>query len=143
MELLLSLPKFLIKFALCLLTRKVNDRTRKRLAGLLCHVSDCVSAINDNIQNGAHPAEQCAELDTYVANLHSLVAKETDEAAAIKLTFWLKHVEAVPDYAEMDFGSMIEAETKTNWSKSKRLKQSQEVKEIAGIIRGIGNFVHV
>lgn len=143
MELLSSLPKVLVDLAVGLLKLRGDDRTRQRLADLLCNVADCVAGIGSNIEAGVHDATRCAELSTYIAHLGKLVAEETDQRTADQLTFWLKHVQAVPGYAKIDVEARILSEVKPKWSASKRFQQAQEVKEIAGIIRGVGNLVCV
>jgi hypothetical protein len=139
----ITLAKLLGELAVALLKRKKDDGVRQRLADLLCQVADCVSSIGDAVQNGALATERCLELDTYITHLHSLVAKETDDETASQLTFWLKHVEAVPSFARSDIGSRILAETKPTWSRGKRFQQAEEVRQIAGIIRAFGNLVRV
>lgn len=143
MEFLLSLPKSLLDLALGLLKIKRDDRTRQRLADLLCSVADCVSSIGDSIEARVHSTERCAELHAYILNLHRLVAEETDEATANKLTFWLKHVADVPGVAKIDFGKIIETQTAPAWRKSRRFEQTESIKQVAGMIRGIGNLVRV
>src|SRR5437879_1130753 len=117
---LLTLSKLLGELAVALLKRNKGDGVRQRLADLLCQVAGCVSSIGDSVQNGVLATERCLELDTYIAHLHSLVAKETDDQTANQLTFWLKHVEAVPGAARSDIGSRVLAETRPTWSRSKR-----------------------
>jgi hypothetical protein len=117
MDALCSLPKALIELATGLLKLKKDDHTRQRLADLLGSAADCVSAIGDSIEKGVHATERCAELDTYIAHLHKLVTKETNEETARRLTFWLKHVEAVPGVAAVDIGQRIASDVKPGWGR--------------------------
>jgi hypothetical protein len=140
---LLTLPKLLAELAVGLLNRKKDDGTRQRLGDLLCQVADCVSSIAKSIEEGVLPTERCLELDTYAAHLHKLVGKETDEQTADRLTFWLQHVSAVPGIAQVNFGQRVLSETKPSWTKGKRFEHAQGAREIAGIIRAVGNLVRV
>jgi hypothetical protein len=54
-----------------------------------------------------HMLLSCAELDTCIVHLHSLVETETDEKTARQLTFWLRHVESVPGVAAQDIGQRL------------------------------------
>lgn len=120
---------------------KRDDGTRARLAELLIQVSDCVLTIGANIASGKTSAAQCGELSVYVQHLHALLANATDQKTADRLVFWLKHVEAVPGYAEVEISRRIQFAVEPSWWNSKRIEQSAEVKKIAGILRGIANIV--
>jgi hypothetical protein len=143
MDALLTLTEALADVALGPLNLKKDDRTRQRLADLLCSIGDCVSAIGDSIAHGEHATEKCAELDLYVIHFRDLLKGESDEQTAAQLTFWLNHLEVVPGFAAQDIGSRLITEIKPSWTKHGRLAQSQEVREIAGIVRALGNFVRV
>jgi hypothetical protein len=142
-ETLLVLPKVLTDVAVALLKLAAEDRTRQRLAELMGKVADCVTAIADSIEAGKLSTERCAELSAYVLHLHGLVAKETDENTADKLTFWLRHVEAVPGVARVEIGALVLSEVKPRWTKHGRFEQAEEVRKIAGMIRGVGNLINV
>jgi hypothetical protein len=143
MDFLLSLPKTMIDLSLGLLKIKKDDRTRQRLGDLLCSIAECVEAIGELVASGQHPASRCAELETYILSVHAFVADETDERTADHLTFWLKHVAEVPGISKIDIQSVVESENKPRWSKSYRFEQSEKIKEVAGMVRGVGNLVRV
>jgi predicted transcriptional regulator len=143
MEFLLSLPKTILDLVVNLLKMKKDDRTRQRLADLLSSVAECISAIASSIEDGTPSPERCAELASYIANLHGFVATETDEATANKLTMWLRYVEEVPGLAEIDVRRVLAIETKPPWSKARRFEQAEAVRQIAGLIRGTANLVRV
>jgi len=143
MEALLTLSKVLIDLSVALLKKKGEDRTRQRLADLLCQVGDCVLKIGENIQAKRHSAELCGELNVYVGLLDQLVAEETNEETARQLTFWLKNVAEAPGFSRVDLGAVIESEVRPRWTDHHRFEQSQQVKEIGGIIRGVGNLIRV
>ncbi|MGH8602432.1 MAG: hypothetical protein ACREXR_06545 [Gammaproteobacteria bacterium] len=143
MDTLLSLPKALADAALGLLKIKSDDRTRQRLADLLCTIADCISAIADGVEKAHHTKEKCAELSTYALNLDDLVKSEVGEDVAHKPTVRLRRVEFVPSFSEDDIGSLIETETKPKWWRVSRFEQSQEIRQIAGTVRAIGNLVRV
>src|SRR4051812_509645 len=115
MDFLFSLPKAVLDLAVGLLKIKKDDRTRQRLADLLKSVAECVSAIGDAIDAGEHPSQRCAELEVYIAKLHTFVEGETDKATAEKLTLWLTHVEAAPGLAKIDVARVIEDDTRPRW----------------------------
>lgn len=143
MDFLLSLPKTMIDLSLGLLKIKKDDRTRQRLGDLLCSIAECVEAIGEAVASGQHPTSRCAELETYILNIHTFVANETDERTADRLTLWLKYVDEVPGVSKIDIQSVVESETKPRWRKSYRVEQSEKIKRVAGMVRGIGNLVRV
>jgi len=143
MDALLTLTEALADVALGLSKLKQDDRTRRRLADLFCSIGDCISAIGDSIAHGEHATEKCAEVDLYVVHLHDLLKGESGEQTAAQLTFWLKHLEVDPGFAAQGIGLHLITEVKPSSTKHGRLAQSEEVREIAGIVRAFGNFVRV
>lgn len=143
MDYFLTIAKTFTEGALGILKLRADDRTRQRLADLLGQASDCVLAISTAIHQGTHAADRCGELAGYIAHIHALVEKETDERTADHLTFWLEHVEAVPGVARVELGKMIENNARPLWSKAARNEQSQSIAEIAGLIRAVGNLLRV
>jgi hypothetical protein len=143
MEFLLSLPKILVDLCVNLLKIKKDDRTKQRLADLLSQVADCISKISDNVFEGVHDSEVCGELDIYIAHLHKLVEKETNEETAKQLTFWLKNVAEVPGYCQIQYGKVIVHEAKPSTNSELRFQQGCDIRNIAGIIRGLSNLMRV
>jgi hypothetical protein len=121
--------------------RKGKEDPRAAFADLLVNIADCISAIADNIQAGRDSTERCAELKLYIEKLESLVAAQTDEETARKLTFWLKHVEAVPGYAQQNISIRIASEVKPKWSVWNRSEKAADVRQYAGLFRAFSNLV--
>lgn len=143
MEFLLSLPKTLLDLSVSLLKIKKDDRSRQRLADLLSAVARCVSDIGDAIEGGIHPTKLCAELDTYIANVESLVSEHVGDATAARMALWLRHVADVPGIARIDVTQVVEMETKPRWTNLRRHEHAEQVRQIAGLIEGTANLIRV
>jgi hypothetical protein len=143
METLITLPKMLAEVALGILSIKSNDRTRQRLADLLCEVADCTKNIADGVKEGRRTTFECKELSVYANNIFELIKSETDEETARKITFQLNYVSAAPGVAAESLGDQVGSFAKPKWSAYKRFRQADEIYEIAGTIRALGNLVRV
>jgi hypothetical protein len=74
---------------------------------------------------------------------NDLVKSEAGEKVADKLRIRLRRVEFVPFFSEEDIGRLIETETKPRWWRVSRFEQAEEIRQIAGTIRAIGNLARV
>jgi hypothetical protein len=142
-EALAVLAKTLTEITTTLMKMAAEDQTRQRLGELIVRVADCVSAIADDIEASKHSTERCGELSAYVHHLNGIIAKQINQDTANQMTFWLRNVEAVPGVAKLDIGTRILSEVKPRWTKHRRFEQAEEVRRIAGTIRGLGNMIHV
>ena len=139
LEFLSALPGFLAEIAVKLFSLWEPGQKRERVGELLLNIADCIERMGSKIENREIPTIECAELKQYVDGLYKHIKDETNEETARSITLELYISEAVPGYYNRDYERDLYGETKPRLFHRK--KHLNEIRRIAGEIRGIGNRV--